>query len=94
MDKDKIKKEIKKIFAQKQLKNLMAVCLVLAFILLAMNVFLPSNKSLTSNKITGIITGKLNMAIKVPLLPAFEAMADIMVNTIEKLTLPNNTVKK
>jgi stage III sporulation protein AG len=58
MDKDKIKKEIKKIFAQKQLKNLMAVCLVLAFILLAMNVFLPSNKSLTSNKITGINVDK------------------------------------
>jgi stage III sporulation protein AG len=52
MDKEKIKKEIKKIFAQKQLKNLMAVCLVLAFILLAMNVLLPSNKSLTSNKLT------------------------------------------
>ena len=58
MDKDKIKKEIKKIFAQKQLKNLMAVCLVLAFILLAMNVFLPSTKSLTSNKITGINVDK------------------------------------
>jgi len=58
MDKDKIKKEIKKILAQKQLKNLMAVCLVLAFILLAMNVFLPSNKSLTSNKITGINVDK------------------------------------
>ena len=58
MDKDKIKKEIKKILAQKQLKNLMAVCLVLAFILLAMNVFLPSTKSLTSNKITGINVDK------------------------------------
>jgi len=58
MDKEKIKKEIKKIFAQKQLKNLMAVCLVLAFILLAMNVFLPSTKSLTSNKITGINVDK------------------------------------
>jgi stage III sporulation protein AG len=53
MDKEKLKKDIKKIFAQKQLKNLMAVCLVLAFILLAMNVLLPSNKSLTSNKLSG-----------------------------------------
>ena len=47
-----------------------------------------------STSITGIITGKLNMAISVPLLPAFEAMADIIVNTVEKLRLPNSTVKK
>jgi len=40
------------------------------------------------------MTGKLKMAISVPLLPALEAMADIMVNTVEKLILPNNTVKK
>jgi len=53
MDKNKIKKEIKKIFAQKQLKNLIAVCIILAFVLLAMNVLIPSNKSLTSNKLTG-----------------------------------------
>jgi len=47
-----------------------------------------------SNKITGIITGKLRIAIKVPLLPALDAMADIMVKTVEKLMLPNNTDKK
>ena len=52
MDKNKIKKEIKKIFAQKQLKNLIAVCIILAFVLLAMNVLIPSNKSLTSNKLS------------------------------------------
>jgi len=61
MDKNKFTKEIKKIFAQKQLKNLLAVCLVLSFILLAMNVLLPSNKSLTSNKLSGTTTnGKVN----------------------------------
>lgn len=54
MDKDKIIKEIKKIFAQKQLKNLVAVCIVLGFILIAMNVLLPSSKSLTSNKISEV----------------------------------------
>jgi len=31
------------------------------------------------------------MAISVPLLPAFEAMAEIMVKTVEKLMLPNKT---
>jgi stage III sporulation protein AG len=61
MDKDKFTKEIKKIFAQKQLKNLLAVCLVLAFILLAMNVLVPSNKSLMNNKLSSTTTdGKVN----------------------------------
>ena len=46
------------------------------------------------SKITGIITGKLKMAIKVPLLPALEAMAEIMVKTVEKLMLPKSTAKK
>ena len=40
------------------------------------------------------MTGKLKMAIKVPLLPAFEAIAEIMVKTVEKLMLPNSTDKK
>ena len=52
MDKDKIIKEIKKILAQKQLKNLIAVCIVLGFILIAMNVLLPSSKSLSNNKVS------------------------------------------
>ena len=47
-----------------------------------------------STKIIGIITGKLRIDIKVPLLPAFDAMADIMVNTVEKLILPSNTAIK
>ena len=46
------------------------------------------------SKITGIITGKLKMAIKVPLLPALEAMAEIIVKTVEKLILPKSTAKK
>ena len=46
------------------------------------------------SKITGIITGKLKIAIKVPLLPALEAMAEIIVKTVEKLILPKSTAKK
>lgn len=46
------------------------------------------------SKITGIITGKLKMAINVPLLPALEAMAEIIVKTVEKLILPKSTAKK
>lgn len=42
----------------------------------------------------GIITGKLNIAIKVPLLLALDAIADIMVKTVEKLILPRSTVIK
>ena len=45
-------------------------------------------------RITGMITGKLNIAINVPLLPAFEAIAEIIVNTVEKLILPSKTAKK
>jgi len=52
VNKEKFKKEIKKILAQKQLRNLIAVCIFLAFILLAMNVLLPSSKTLTSNKLS------------------------------------------
>lgn len=58
MDKDKIKKEIKKILAQRQLKNLIAVCIVLGFILIAMNVLLPGNKNLTSNKLSSKVTAE------------------------------------
>jgi stage III sporulation protein AG len=61
MDKDKFTKDIKKILNQKQLRNPLAICLVLAFVLLAMNVLLPSNKSLTSNKLSGTtVEGKVN----------------------------------
>ena len=56
MDKDKVKKEIKKILAQKQLRNLIAVCIALGFILIAMNVLLPSSKSLSSNKLSTTTT--------------------------------------
>jgi len=56
MDKDKIKKEIKKILAQKQLRNLIAVCIALGFILIAMNVLLPSSKNLSNNKLSSSTT--------------------------------------
>ncbi|BCZ46883.1 stage III sporulation protein AG [Clostridium gelidum] len=56
MDKNKIIKEIKKILAQKQLKNLIAVCIVLGFVLIAMNVLLPSSKTLSNNKVAAGVT--------------------------------------
>jgi stage III sporulation protein AG len=56
MDKDKVKKEIKKILAQKQLRNLIAVCIALGFVLIAMNVLLPNSKSLSSNKLSTTTT--------------------------------------
>lgn len=56
MDKEKIKKEIKKILAQKQLRNLTIVCIVLGFILIAMNVLLPTSKTLSNNKLSGATT--------------------------------------
>ena len=40
------------------------------------------------------MTGKLNMAIKVALFPAFEAIAEIMVKTVEKLKAPIKTDNK
>ena len=56
MDKDKVKKEIAKILAQKQLRTLIVICLVLGFILIAMNVLLPSSKSLSNNKLSAATT--------------------------------------
>ncbi|MFW2487593.1 stage III sporulation protein AG [Clostridium chromiireducens] len=62
MDKDKLKNELNKILGQKPLKNLMAVCLVLAFILLAMNVLSPSSgKSLVSTKLSQTTTSQENV---------------------------------
>ncbi|HEX9027415.1 MAG TPA: stage III sporulation protein AG [Clostridium sp.] len=58
MDKDKIIKEIKKILAQKQLRNLIVVCIVLGFILIAMNVLLPSSKTLSNNKLSASTTAE------------------------------------
>lgn len=53
MEKNKIIEEIKKIFNQKQFKNLIALCLVLGFVLIAMNVLIPNSKVITSNKLLG-----------------------------------------
>ena len=53
MGKNKIIEEIKKILDQKQLKNLIALCLVLGFILIAINVIIPNSKILTSDKLSG-----------------------------------------
>ena len=53
MEKNKIIEEIKKIFNQKQIKNLIALCLFLGFVLIAMNVLIPNSKIITSNKLSG-----------------------------------------
>jgi len=53
LGKNKIIEEIKKILGQKQLKNLIALCLVLGFILIAINVLVPNSKILASNKLSG-----------------------------------------
>jgi stage III sporulation protein AG len=52
LEKNKIIEEIKKIFNQKQLKNLIALCLILGFVLIAMNVLIPNSKVITSNKLS------------------------------------------
>ncbi len=49
MDKNNLKKEIDKILGQKKFKNLIIICLVLAFILIAMNVLTSGNKNLINN---------------------------------------------
>lgn len=55
MDKDQFKKDINKVLGQKKIKNLIAVCIVLAFILIAMDVFSPGN-----NKLSAATTTKNN----------------------------------
>lgn len=42
MDKDSFKKELQKIFNQKPLNNLIIICAILGFLLIAMSVFKPS----------------------------------------------------
>jgi len=52
MDKDKFKKEFSKILEQKKMKNLIAVCIILVFILIAMNVFSSGNNNFNGNKLS------------------------------------------
>ncbi len=51
-------------------------------------------ESLISTINSGMIAGKLKMAISVLLFPAFELMPEIMVNTLAKLILPKMTEMK
>ena len=44
--------------------------------------------------IRGMIIGKLNIAISIPLFPAFEAILDTMVRVEENPTAPNRTTTK
>lgn len=48
MDKEKIINDLKKILLQKKFNNLIAICIILGFILLAMNVLLPSTKKINT----------------------------------------------
>ncbi|WP_297422185.1 stage III sporulation protein AG [Clostridium sp.] len=62
MDKDKLKNEISKILGQKPLKNLIAVCLILAFALIAMNVLYPTTtKSLSSSNLSETAANQTNV---------------------------------
>lgn len=56
MDKNNLKKEIDKILGQKKFKNLIIICLVLAFILIAMNVLTSGNKNLINNNQLDAVT--------------------------------------
>lgn len=56
MEKNNLKKEIDKILGQKKFKNLIIICLVLAFILIAMNVLTSGNKNLINNKQLDAVT--------------------------------------
>ncbi|OOM09198.1 stage III sporulation protein AG [Clostridium saccharobutylicum] len=52
MWKDKLKNELTKILKDKKLNNLIAICAILAFALIAMNVLLPSSKKDSTSKIS------------------------------------------
>ncbi|OAV40129.1 stage III sporulation protein AG [Clostridium saccharobutylicum] len=52
MWKDKLKNELTKILKDKKLNNLIAICAVLAFALIAMNVLLPVSKKDATSKIS------------------------------------------
>ena len=48
MDKDKLKKELKKLFADKKVNNILAILLIIGFILLAINIILPKESNNSS----------------------------------------------
>ncbi len=50
---DKFKKELKKILEQKGLNTLIAICLIMGFMLIALNVLLPSKDNSITNMYSG-----------------------------------------
>lgn len=57
---EKLKKELKKILDQKSLNTLIAICLIMGFALIAMNVLLPSSKNSESNIYSSNYNNKQN----------------------------------
>jgi stage III sporulation protein AG len=58
MDKNKFKNEINKLLGQKKIKSLIAVCIILLFVYLAMDVFLDTNKNFSPNKLSTMTNKK------------------------------------
>lgn len=56
MDKEKIKKELAKLLSDKKMANLVAIVLVLVFVLLAINIFLPNLMGGKSNEKANVTT--------------------------------------
>lgn len=57
---EKLKKELKKILDQKSLNTLIAICLIMGFALIALNVLLPSSKNSESNIYSSNYNNKQN----------------------------------
>lgn len=50
MDKEKLKKELKKLLSDKKVSNILAILLIVGFILLAINIVLPKKSSLETKE--------------------------------------------
>ena len=57
---EKLKKELKKILDQKSLNTLIAICLIMGFALIALNVLLPSDKNSEINMYSGSYNNNQN----------------------------------
>lgn len=62
---EKLKKELKKMLDQKNLNALIAICLIMGFALIALNVLLPSDKNSESNIYSGNYNNNQNQNEKV-----------------------------
>ena len=84
MDKEKLKRELSKIFSDKKISNLVVILLVLVFALIAINVFMPNLFNKKDNK-ESAVTSEENVEQKNALSNYEETQKSDLTNIIKRM---------